>query len=196
MSEAHANKRLILVDYDHTLTRTEDEYTNGSEEPNWEMISWVERMYYRGHSIVVWTARPWSDAPHIVGNLTRWEVRWHGIRCEKGGGDVMIDDKAVNSLNPDFTVHAESVMSRQPWPVGPQGDVWVDGGEQTDPPIYRGQIRHVLIEEVNERGEGVVHAENGLTIFVTGASARNDDVAILVTELRPDENAATAEVLE
>jgi predicted RNA-binding protein with TRAM domain len=74
--------------------------------------------------------------------------------------------------------------------------VWVDGGEQTDPPIYRGQIRHVLIEEVNERGEGVVHAENGLTIFVTGASARNDDVAILVTELRPDENAATAEVLE
>lgn len=92
----NSRKRVISVDFDHTITVTEDEYNFGSEKPNQEVIDWVEEQYYDGNTIIVWTARPWSDAPTVVARLIEWDVRFHGMMMGKGGSDVYVDDKAVN----------------------------------------------------------------------------------------------------
>lgn len=106
MSSVEYGKKLIAVDFDHTLTETDDEYHFGSERPNHEMIAWVRDRYYEGHVINIWTARPWDEAGYIAGLLTMWGVRYHGLRCEKGGSDMYVDDKAYT-----------------PWDVVSLGDV-------------------------------------------------------------------------
>lgn len=85
----------VFVDYDNTLTVSsvawwEDEVP----EPNVEMVEWTRDQYAQGHTIVVWTARPWSEANKIAARLTEWEVPFHGVRCEKGSADRYVDDKS------------------------------------------------------------------------------------------------------
>jgi len=85
----------INVDFDNTLTEDDVAYWEGEvPDPDEEICEWVRQRYYDGHTIIVWTARPWSEANMIAARLTEWEVPWHGIRCEKGSGDLYIDNKA------------------------------------------------------------------------------------------------------
>jgi len=85
----------INVDFDNTLTDGDVEYWNGERpEPNEQMCEWTRQRYYDGHTIVVWTARPWSEASAIAAHCCEWEVPYHGIRCEKGSADQYVDDKA------------------------------------------------------------------------------------------------------
>lgn len=116
-------KKTIACDFDHTITHTENEYEYGSEKPNHEVIEWLKEMYYDGHTIIVWTARPWSEAPIIAARLTEWGVRWHGLRCEKGGADVYVDDKAVCVKVGNWQRAAESTMDRQKMPPTDTGEV-------------------------------------------------------------------------
>lgn len=90
----------LLVDFDGTLTVDDVEYWNGEvPEPNEDVIEFVRQRYYAGWTVIVWTARPWSQANVIAARLTEWEVPYHGIRCEKGSGDVYVDDKAQHPSN-------------------------------------------------------------------------------------------------
>jgi hypothetical protein len=117
MSLAPYGKRTIAIDFDHTLTVTEDEYRFGSEEPNEEMIEWVRERYYEGHTIIIWTARPWDEAGYIAGLLTMWGVRWHGLRCEKGGADMFVDDKAYNPWDMTALGDVPSAVKDMEWPT-------------------------------------------------------------------------------
>ncbi len=86
----------IAVDFDKTLTKGEDSYiTDDAEEPDEEMVEWVNYQYRQGHTIIVWTARPWEAAQETVARLTEWGVDWHGLRMEKGHADVYVDDKGT-----------------------------------------------------------------------------------------------------
>lgn len=86
----------VLVDFDNTLTQDDVEYWNGErEEPDQDVVDAVRSRYHDGATVIVWTARPWSEASTIAARLTEWELPYHGIRCEKGSGDLYIDDKAV-----------------------------------------------------------------------------------------------------
>lgn len=86
----------ICVDFDGTLTKGKAKHWEGeTAEPNPEMIEWVKDSYYSGKIIVIWTARPWSQASNIAARLTEWDVPYHGIRCAKGGATYYIDDKAM-----------------------------------------------------------------------------------------------------
>lgn len=87
---------LVAVDFDGTLTHGRARYWLGEiEEPREAVCEWVRQQYYAGAHVVVWTARPWSQANVIAARLTEWEVPFHGIRCSKGGADGYIDDKAT-----------------------------------------------------------------------------------------------------
>lgn len=87
---------LLAVDFDGTLTEGRAKYWAGEmESPREEMCEWVREQYYSGAKVVVWTARPWSQASTVAARLTEWEVPYHGIRCEKGGADGYVDDKAA-----------------------------------------------------------------------------------------------------
>jgi len=88
---------LIAIDFDKTLTEDSgDPYKVGGEVPNEEMVEYVRRLkedhYY---DIIVWTARPWSHAQHVAGLLTQWGVQYNGLRMEKGGAHIYVDDRAM-----------------------------------------------------------------------------------------------------
>jgi hypothetical protein len=86
----------LLVDFDNTLTDGDVAYWEGERpDPDEAVCRAVREHYHSGGTVVVWTARPWSEANRIAAHLTEWEVPYHGIRCEKGSGDVYVDDKAV-----------------------------------------------------------------------------------------------------
>lgn len=85
-----------MVDFDNTLTQDNVEYWTGERpEPDRDVIAAVIEHYNGGGTVIVWTARPWSEAGRVAAHLTEWGVRWHALRCDKGSGDVYIDDKAV-----------------------------------------------------------------------------------------------------
>ena len=90
------NKR-IAVDFDNTITEGNVAYWD-DELPtvNDDVREKVLGLYHDGHTIIVWTARPWSQAGEVAGHLTRWGIKYHGIRCSKGSADLYIDDKAVH----------------------------------------------------------------------------------------------------
>lgn len=85
----------LAVDFDNTLTQEGVRYWDGERaEPDEGVCEAVRRHYHSGGTVIVWTARPWSEASTIAARLTEWGVPYHGIRCEKGSADVYVDDKA------------------------------------------------------------------------------------------------------
>jgi hypothetical protein len=106
----------IAVDFDKTLTAGGESYiTEDPEEPDEEMLEWVNYQYRQGHSIIIWTARPWEAAQETVARLTEWGVDWHGLRMEKGHADIYVDDKG--------TTPSDELLE-----AGFDGDVDVDQG--------------------------------------------------------------------
>ena len=94
--ERVADTDRLAVDFDNTLTTENVEYWNDERpEPDEDVIERVNEHYHAGGTVIVWTARPWSEAGRIAAHLTEWGVRWHGIRCDKGSADVYLDDKAI-----------------------------------------------------------------------------------------------------
>ncbi len=87
----------LNIDFDHTITkRSTDEYLSPCQQkPNTELVEKMWEAYYSGKTIIVWTARPWSDAAELAGVLTMWEVPFHGLMMAKGGSDMYVDDKAT-----------------------------------------------------------------------------------------------------
>ena len=89
---------ILAVDFDGTLTNGQTAYWAGErEQPDTEVIERVIELYHEGWVVVVWTARPWSEASTVAARLTEWGVKYHGIRCEKGAADHYVDDKATNA---------------------------------------------------------------------------------------------------
>jgi hypothetical protein len=89
--------RLLMADFDNTLTEDNVKYWTGERpEPDQDVVDAVRDYYHAGGTVIVWTARPWSEANQIAAHLTEWELPYHGIRCEKGSGDLYVDDKAVS----------------------------------------------------------------------------------------------------
>jgi hypothetical protein len=90
----------IAVDVDRTLTTGEGTpwYEDGlGPEANDRAVDLVDELYVRGHTIIVWTARPWRVAGETAAWLTANGIRYHGLRMSKGSSDVYLDDKAVDA---------------------------------------------------------------------------------------------------
>lgn len=86
----------IAVDFDNTLTEDNVAYWEGERpEPDEAVVEAVRELYHSGHTVIIWTARPWSEAGQIAAHCTEWGVKYHGIRCAKGSADVYVDDKAI-----------------------------------------------------------------------------------------------------
>lgn len=101
-------KARVAVDFDKTISDPEggSYFTEEDELPNDPVIDYINDLYISGYTIIIWTARPWSEAQHTAALLTEWGVRYHGLRCEKGSADRYIDDKSYRpeelmDSNPD-----------------------------------------------------------------------------------------------
>lgn len=97
MNELGREEVVINVDFDGTLTEgNRHEWDAEREEPMESTVQWVRDKYYDGYVIIIWTARPWSEAQHIASWLTEHGVPYHGIKCEKGATDMYVDDKMIH----------------------------------------------------------------------------------------------------
>jgi len=103
---------VIAVDFDKTLTsESGDPYQPGGESPDEDMVEYIQFLKEeRNYAIVVWTARPWSQASHIAGLLTMWQVPYNGLKCEKGGADVYLDDKALNHADDGWKLKVDDMV--------------------------------------------------------------------------------------
>lgn len=86
----------IAVDLDGTLTEGKKKYWEERCNPDTYVIESINDLYKQGHTVIVWTARPWSNAEQVASWLTEHGVRYHGLRMDKGSADVYVDDKALN----------------------------------------------------------------------------------------------------
>jgi len=86
------NKKVFNIDFDGTLTS--GEYSD-DPEPNHGTIIKVRELYYNGHVIIIWSARPWNNAKYIASWLIKHSVPFHGIFLGKGGADYYLDDHAL-----------------------------------------------------------------------------------------------------
>jgi len=85
-------KEVKNIDLDGVLSEGYD-----LEAPIWENIEKVRRLHYdHGHTIIIWTARLWWEAPKIAAFLEEHQIPYHGIKCNKGGSNEYVDDRATN----------------------------------------------------------------------------------------------------
>lgn len=85
------NRLVYAIDFDGTLTSPSVDYAN--PEPQYSIIDKVRKLYYTGHIILIWSARTWREANILAAFLERYDVPYHGLRLNKGGADIYIDDK-------------------------------------------------------------------------------------------------------
>jgi len=103
----------VNFDFDNTLTTGDCRYwiDGEREEPDERGCALATEAYHSGHTLIIWTARPWSEANVIAARLTEWGVPYHGIRCEKGSSDIYVDDKAVNVDNVPADTQIDEVLA-------------------------------------------------------------------------------------
>ena len=93
---------LIYIDIDNTIcsTKTQD-YDQATPLP--DKIAIVNHLYEQGHTIVMWTARgtvTGIDHTDLTQKqLKTWGVKHHDLLFGKPAFDLLIDDKAINSLD-------------------------------------------------------------------------------------------------
>ncbi len=90
--------RVIAVDLDGTLTNGEP-FWDGIPTPNKAIVEQVRELYQQGNIIIIWTARAWELAPETVGWLVMNRIPYHGLYMAKGGADLYIDDKCINTID-------------------------------------------------------------------------------------------------
>jgi len=109
-------RKVIAVDFDKTLTTGEgaDFWEDDEKEyPNEEVIDWVKEMYHNGHVIIIHTARQWEQASTVESYLVKWNVEYHGLRCNKTGADLYVDDKAENVEKVSNSNEETSVVGKE-----------------------------------------------------------------------------------
>lgn len=87
----------IAVDFDGTLTMGDNKWWEDDNDPtpNLEAIKKTNDLYIQGHTIIIFTARPWEVARKTVAWLIKQGVRFHGINCNKMAAHQYIDDRMV-----------------------------------------------------------------------------------------------------
>ena len=94
---------LIYVDIDETICETPSSRNYVDAIPIKENILKINELYDRGHSIYYWTARgtvtlkDWRQVTED--QFKEWGVKYHKLMFGKPAFDLLIDDKALNSLN-------------------------------------------------------------------------------------------------
>jgi len=99
------------IDLDNTLTQGEKKYWEERCDPDEEVIEAINNLYKQGHTVLIWTARPWGNAQQVASWLTEHGVRYHGLRMDKGSADVYVDDKAVNIHGENWEEKLEDLIS-------------------------------------------------------------------------------------
>ena len=89
-------RKIIMVDFDGTLTKGGKFWTDDEILPRHEIIEWVNQQYRKGNVIIIFTARPYEIMRETVAWLIKYGVKYHGINMDKPGAQIYVDDKCIN----------------------------------------------------------------------------------------------------
>ena len=98
------DKLKIWVDIDETICQTPPTRIYADSIPIPENIEKVNKLYDLGHEIIYWTARGCKSgtdySPLTLDQLQSWNCKFTRLETnyKKPNYDILIDDKAVNSL--------------------------------------------------------------------------------------------------
>ena len=97
-----AEPRRIYIDIDSTICTQTHPYHHERAQPLVDRIEMANKLYDQGHHIVYWTARgsrtgiDWYKLTKK--QLEEWGVKHHELKMGKPAFDILIDDRAINSL--------------------------------------------------------------------------------------------------
>lgn len=84
-------------DFDNTITEDDVRYWDGEQpEPDEDVINEINNVYFDGHTVLIWTARPEERRAQTQRWLDEWGVRHHALVMDKLSADTYVDDKAVH----------------------------------------------------------------------------------------------------
>lgn len=91
-------KKIIYVDIDETICTGGLKYDYTLAKPIQENIDKINKLYDEGNIIYYWTARGSTTGfnwrPTTEKQLSDWGVKYHQLRMNKPGYDILIDDKS------------------------------------------------------------------------------------------------------
>ena len=91
--------KIIYVDIDETICKTDNHRSYNLAEPIHENIKKINKLYEQGNTIVYWTSRgsrkqiDWFEL--TKSQLDSWGAKYHELRCDKPYYDLFIDDKTL-----------------------------------------------------------------------------------------------------
>jgi uncharacterized HAD superfamily protein len=88
----------IAIDIDGILTIDTEGHDYRNRIPNWDNINHVNRLYYEGHDIILFTSRHRCDRRITKQWLRKFNVHYHKLIMRKPKYDILIDDKAKSSF--------------------------------------------------------------------------------------------------
>ena len=98
---------MIFVDIDGTLTNETEGYGEAvyaQRTPKQTVIDFVNRLYNKGETIIIWTARYEQDRKVTINWLRENGVKYHDLIFNKPKYKLFIDDL---SMNPDIILKKE-----------------------------------------------------------------------------------------
>lgn len=93
---------VVYVDIDETICETPEDRDYTKSRPILKNIEKINKLYDEGNTIVYWTARgsgsglSWYDLTGA--QLELWGAKYHEYKVGKPMYDLLICDKAMNSL--------------------------------------------------------------------------------------------------
>jgi CMP-N,N'-diacetyllegionaminic acid synthase len=97
------DKKHIYIDIDDTICTKSATLNYNDATPLHDRIKMANKLYDQGHHIVYWTARgtktgiDWYNVTEK--QLIDWNVKYHDLKMGKPAFDILIDDKALNSID-------------------------------------------------------------------------------------------------
>ena len=90
--------KTIAIDIDGTICTEERVFERSLAKPFEEEISIVNKLYDKGHTIILFTGRGWQEYKQTKNWLKENKVKHHELIMGKPFYDIFIDDRTFNNF--------------------------------------------------------------------------------------------------
>jgi len=88
----------LIVDLDGTICTEEKQFSRSMAKPLDDAIEAIRTIKSHGHTIIIYSARTWSEYEMTVDWLSRHGIPYDQLILGKPQGDYWIDDRAIEFL--------------------------------------------------------------------------------------------------
>jgi len=88
--------KIYVFDLDGTICEERKTFEKSLAAPKQDVIDLVNKLFDDGNTIIIYTARSWSEFKITEHWLKEKDVKYNVLMCGKPIYDVWIDDRAMN----------------------------------------------------------------------------------------------------